>query len=259
MAVSDAPPNLDQALGAFERNGAEVRVIDAVGELRASAIREDGLSYGVRAGLARRSFEIQQLLAKQAPQLDRAFDFGSLLMDRNVLPPVLTEASQVVHSEGTDVLRVTDKIYAIARQAQFVTAAPTWRSYLVTEAAFSYDPPEPYMAPKSGDERTVWKQSVTTGWKAGEQQADQILTESLNRLKRDYQGMLLYRRLLQQGVVSKPYVAEANYGITGDGDKVNINERMLRITALPKMQPHTLWKPIAVPAKPIQPTVRVNP
>ncbi|MCC8799152.1 MULTISPECIES: type IV secretory system conjugative DNA transfer family protein [Lysobacteraceae] len=259
MAVSDTPPSLDQALSAYERNGAEVRVIDSAGELRATAIREDGLAYGVRAGLARRSYEIQQLLSKQAPQLDRTFDFNSLLMDRNVLPPVLTEASQVVQSEGNDILRITDKVYAIAKQAQFVTVAPSWRTYLVTEATFTYAPPEPYLAPKSGDERTVWKQAVTTGWKAGEEQADQILTESLNRLKRDYQGMLLYRRLLQQGVVSKPYVAEANYGITGDGDQVNINERMLRITALPKMQPSTQWKPIAVPATPIQPTVQVNP
>lgn len=254
MAVSDTPPNIDQVLAEMNRRGAEVRVLAASGELRIGALREDALAYGVRAGLARRSFEIRALLNADAMQLDRVFDFNGLLLDRNVLPPVLTEAQQVVHTEGSDTLRITDRTYTIARQAKFVTVAPTWRDYLLGGVTYSMSAaPELSLRPRSADEEAIWTRAVQDGWLAGVQQADQILAQSLARLKRDFSGMVLYRTLLSRGMVSKPFVAEARYGVTGDGNSVNINERMLRITALPQLQPYGNWKPIVVPAQPISP------
>lgn len=252
--VSNVPPTIDQALAAGERNGAEVRVVQASGDLRLEALREDALTYGVRSGLARRAYEIRQLLQRDAPELDRIFDFNALLMDKNVLPPVLTEAQQLVQSEGTDVIRITDRTYAIVQQARFVTVAPTWRNYLIGSINYSYTPPEADLRPRTPAEQSIWATAVRTGWSSGALQADQIFDQSLARLKRDFGGMVLYRTLLSRGMVSKPFVAEARYGITGDGNHVNINERMLRITALPQMQPFRGWKPIAVPAVPMAPS-----
>lgn len=250
MAVSNVPPTIDQALAAGERRGAEVRVVQESGDLRLSALREDALTYGVRSGLARRAYEIRQLLVRDAPELDRIFDFNSLLMDKDVLPPVLTEVQQLVQPEGTNVLRITDRTYEIVRQARFVTVAPTWRNYLISTITYSYTPPDADLRPRTSAEQTIWTTAVRKGWDSGVLQADQIFGETLARLKRDFGGMVLYRTLLAQGMVSKPFVAEARYGITGDGTHVNINERMLRITALPQMQPWKGWKPIAVPAVP---------
>lgn len=252
MAVSDVPPTIEQVLADTNRRGAEVRALVESGELRVDALREDALAYGVRAGLARRSYEIQAVLQRDAGQLDRIFDFNSLLMDQNVLPPVLSEAQQVVQTEGADTIRIIDRTYAILRQAQFVTVPPTWRSYLIGSVTYTATPPpEPSLRPRTQAEEQLWTQAIRDGWGAGVTQADQILGQSLARLKRDFNGMVLYRTLLSRGMVSKPYVAEARYGITGDSNRVNINERMLRITALPQLQPHGNWAPIAVPSQPI--------
>lgn len=251
MAVSDTPPSLEAALSGPLQRGPAVQ--DAAGELRLGALQEDALAYGVRSGLARRSWEIQQMLRRQAPELDRVFDFNALLMERNVLPPVLTEARAVVTNEGTTTIRVTDRVYTIVQQARFVTTAPSWRNYLLAEATFTYTAPDAYLRPRSEAETAAWRMSVQQGWSAGTAQADQILEQALARLKRDFHGMVLYRTLLSQGMVSKPYVAEARYGITGDGNQVNINDRMLRITALPQLQREAAWRPIAVPATPVSP------
>lgn len=251
MAASDAPATLDSVLAASERRGAEIRGLDPAGDVRIEALREDALAYGVRSGLARRAWEIRQMLQQQAPQLDRIFDFNALLMDQNVLPPVLTQANSVVSTEGADTIRITDRVYSIAAQARFVTAAPTWRNYLLTESNYSYSGPDAYLRPRSQNETAAWSAAVREGWTAGTTQADQILNEQLARLKRDFEGMVLYRTLLSQGMVSRPYVAEARYGVTGDGNRVNINERMLRITSMPQLQTGNSWKPIAVPASPV--------
>lgn len=252
MAVSDTPPTLEAALTGPLQRGPVAQ--DAAGELRLGALQDDALAYGVRSGLARRTWEIQQLLRRQASELDRVFDFNALLMERNVLPPVLTEARAVVSTEGTDTIRVTDRVYTIAQQARFVTVAPSWRTYLITEATFTHTAPDAYLRPRTEAEAAAWRTSVQHGWTAGTAQADQILEQALARLKRDFQGMVLYRTLLSQGMVSKPYVAEARYGITGDGNQVNINQRMLRITAMPQLQREAAWKPIAVPATPLSPS-----
>ena len=65
--------------------------------------------------------------------------------------------------------------------------------------------------------------------------ADMGMEINLNRLKRDFEGRVLYHTLLRKGMVSAPVLATANAGITGDPSKdLNINERIYRITAQPE-------------------------
>ena len=46
-------------------------------------------------------------------------------------------------------------------------------------------------------------------------------------------------------MLSKPYVSQADLGVTGGGDDMRINDRVLRITAIPQLQTNTKnWKPI---------------
>lgn len=249
MFAADVPPTLEHLLSP---KAAEVRPLSEVGDVRLETLREDALAYGVRAGLARRSWEIRQILSRQERELDRVFDFRALLMDQNVLPPVLTEARDVVSTEGTDTIRVTDRVYAIVQQARFVTAAPTWRDYLLSEVNYSYQGPDGFLRPRTAEERAAFDAAIRDGWSAGIAQADAIFSDRLSRLQRDFAGMVLYRTLLSRGMVSRPFVAEARYGITGNSEQVNINERVLKITAMPALQTPSAWKPIAVPASPIR-------
>jgi defect-in-organelle-trafficking protein DotC len=57
--------------------------------------------------------------------------------------------------------------------------------------------------------------------------------------------MALYRNLLLKGMVSKPFVARTDLGITGDSSDLYINDQILRITSLPKLQVNPgRWKSI---------------
>lgn len=254
MPLSDAPPTLEAVLGAIPSRAQAAIVTD---DLRYVALREHALAYGVRAGLARRAYELQALMEGRAANLDLIFDFGRLLLDRNVLPPVLVSADRQLRLEDDATLRLTDQTLSIVAQARFVTAAPNWRDYLVRSISFTPPTLDAVLVPRSGAEREAFEAGVQQGWSAGVAQADQLFDGALARLRRDYDGMVLYRKLLAEKMVSKPYVAEADLGVTGDRSRLSIGERVLRITAVPGLEvASSKWRPIAVPQGPAPPPGR---
>jgi defect in organelle trafficking protein DotC len=214
----------------------------AIGALRAQNLRETALSLGARGGLAERAQLINNTLLNYEPLLAKIFQFYGLMLDDNVLPPVLVEARNTMNLTGGDAIRVADTNYKIIAQARFVTAPPSWRDYIW----MSYDPPElpdRSLLPRTKPERIMWERDIEEGWQAGLKQADVIFIENVNRMVRDYTGMILYRKLLQQNMVSPPFVAKTNMGITGNNEDMTINDRLLRITALPQLQANSAnWK-----------------
>lgn len=214
----------------------------AIGALRAQNLRETALSLGARGGLAERAQQINNTLLNYEPILAKIFQFYGLMLDDNILPPVLVEARNTLNLSGTDAIRVADSNYKIITQARFVTAPPTWRDYIW----MSYDAPElpdRSLLPRTKPERIMWERDIDEGWQAGLKQADVIFTENINRMVRDYNGMIMYRKLLAQNMVSPPYVAKMNMGVTGNNEDMTINDRILRITALPQLQAESSnWK-----------------
>ncbi len=219
----------------------------AVGALRAQALRDTALSVGARGGLAWRSAKINAVLLKNQSLLYRIFNFNAMLLDKNVLPPILTEARNTLSLGGTDTIRIADRTYQILNQARFVSAAPNWRDYLW----LSFTPPETpdrTLLPRTSVERLIWKKYTEEGWRAGMQQAELIFKENMARLQRDFEGMIRYRTLLAQQMVSPPYVAETDMGITGGGSDLTVSDRVLRITAFPTLQNDSQnWKTEIIP------------
>jgi defect-in-organelle-trafficking protein DotC len=215
--------------------------------LRTQGLREAALSVGARGGLAWRAREINLVLLQNESMLYRLFNFNAMLLDKNILPPVLTEGRNTLHLAGSDVIRLADRTFQILTQARFVTAPPTWRDYLW----LSYSTPEipdKSLLPRTREERFVWKKFILEGWKAGMQQAELIYKENLGRLKRDYEGMIRYRSLLAQNMVSPPFVGQLDMGVTGGGSDLTVNDRILRITALPALQADSRnWKTEIIP------------
>lgn len=215
----------------------------SISPIRLQAIQETAMSMAAQSGLANRAKDINKLLLQRAPHLDKVFNFEGLMLARNVLPPVLLEGRESLNLTNSETIRLADMTYQIADQARFVTTPPTWRTYLWLDYKI---PPVPNktLLPKDRDERLVWNKYITSGWKQGEQQANAIFKENLAKLKRDYAGMVLYRKLLAQNIVSAPYVATTNLGITGGGANMRVNDQVLRITALPTLQMDSKrWKP----------------
>lgn len=206
-----------------------------MGAIRIQALRDTALSVGARGGLAFRAAEMNAVLLKNENMLYRVFNFNAMLLDKNVLPPVLTQGRNTLTLGGTDTIRIADRTFIILTQAKFVTAAPNWRDYLWLGYK-TPETPDRTLLPRNREERIVWKKYIDEGWVAGMQQAELIFKENIARIKRDYQGMILYRTLLAQNIVSPPFVAEMDMGVTGGGTDLTVNDRILRITAFPALQ-----------------------
>ena len=204
------------------------------GKIREMALRETALSIGAQSGLAWRAKYIDDQLVKQTRNLDAIYDFNALVLEHNVLPPVLLEGRNTLNLADTQTIRISDRTYKVTKQAHFITTAPDWRQYLWMD----YKPPEPphiSLLPNTKEERQIWVSCVEKGWNNGVEQANTILEESIARIKEDFTGMILYRKLLAMNMVSPPYVSNTDLGVTGDADEIHIDDRVLRITALPAL------------------------
>lgn len=205
-----------------------------MGRIREMALREVALSLGAQAGLAWRANIIDQSLARQARNLDTVYDFNALVLEHNILPPVLLEGRNTLNLADTQNIRISDRTYKVSKQARFITTPPNWRQYIWMD----YKKPEypnQSLLPKTRQERKLWCIYVARGWRNGIEQANNILEESVARIKEDYSGMIMYRKLLAMNMVSPPFVSHTDLGVTGDESEMHIDDRVLRITALPRL------------------------
>lgn len=214
-------------------------------KFREQAIRDTAISTGAQAGLAYQSKIINATLEKHSKSLDRVFNFQQMLLDDNILCPVLAESQDNFNIDPNgDSLRIADKAYLILKQAKFVTTAPNWREYLW----LSFSPPnkpDNALLPSTRAERKIWNESVTTGWNHGIKQANSIFKNKMNTITQHFKGMVLYKSLLAQNIVSKPHVGLTSLGVTGNADEMRVNDQVLRITAHPSLQLDSEeWNPI---------------
>ena len=221
-----------QAMASTRATGA--RNSADTGRIRESAIKETALSLGAQSGLSSRAKYIDEQLTKQARTLDMVFDFNALTLQQHILPPVLLEGQNTLNISGDQTIRISDRTYRITKQAHFITAAPNWRQYLWMDFK-QPDYPSVSLLPKTKEERQLWSYYVQKGWKNGVAQANTIFEENVARIKEDFNGMILYRKLLAMNMISAPFVAHTDLGVTGDDKEIHIDDRVLRITALPAL------------------------
>lgn len=205
-----------------------------ISRIREMALKETALSIGAQSGLAMRAKKINKALTRNARHLDQVYDFTALILEHNVMPPVLLSGRNTVNLADAQTIRVSDRTYKVSKQAHFISVPPTWRQYIWMD----YKKPEvPHLSllPKTKDERRLWRKFVEQGWNNGIEQANNILEERLARLQEDFLGMIRYRKLLAMNMVSPPYVANTDLGVTGDANEIHIDDRVLRITALPAL------------------------
>ena len=210
-------------------------------DVREDAIREAAFSYGARGGLAWRTYEIRAELDKRARSLDKIYDFRQLLIPAPsgllIEPPIIDEQINALLIQGDgQQAAVSDRIYNIINNARIVSTARTWRTYLERDwGGEEIEPPPDILRPENDKERRLWKERVAEGWEAGKQQADEIFTDDLNVLMADFQGMVRYRMLLAQGMISPPYALQVDRGVTGGGEQMRVGDRAVQITGVPEL------------------------
>lgn len=245
MAVRQDGPQDGQVptdLKTLQNIEAETKVDEKDGlplDIRRDAIKEAAISYGARGGLAWRTYAIQKELMTRAKYLDKVYDFRQLLVAAPsgllIEPPIINEQvkAMLIESDGQQAA-VSDRVYNIINNARIVSSPRTWRTYLERDWG-AVEPPPDILRPKNAEERKVWIELVTKGWEEGVQQADDIFAEDLNVLAADFQGMVRYRMLLAQGMVSPPYALQVDRGVTGGGDEMRIGDRAVQITGVPEL------------------------
>jgi len=217
-----------------------------VSKIRLQALKQTALSLGAQTGLAWRARKINVITNRYEKSLNRIFDFRRLMIDNDIMPPVLVEADKTLNLDNETTIRLSGTVYKIIQQAKFVTVPPNWRQYLIL--TFKYpDIPNQTLLPKNKEEDKIWRYYILTGWRQGVEQANNIYLNQIAKLTRDINGIMLYRTLLVQNIVSKPFVGKTNLGVTSNNDRsaLYLNDQVLRITALPQLNPDTkTWQPI---------------
>ena len=218
-------------------------------DIRKEAVKEAALSYGARGGLAWRGYFIRQELETTAGYMDKVFDFRLLLIPAPsglmIEPPVVTEDdnAMIINASGQEAA-VADRIYNISANARIVAAPRDWRNYLERDWGTDVKRPPDILMPDSKEEREAWIGWIREGWDKGIQQADDIFEADLFQLTADYQGMVRYRILLSQGMISPPYALQVDRGITGGGNRMRVGDRAVQITGRPEFIPGSnTWQP----------------
>lgn len=231
--------NINQELLQKTRSG-------ELSNMRAQILRETAMSMGAQAGLAWASSKINAQLSKDSKKLSQIFDFNAMMLSHGVLPPILAEGGSDLNLADPNTIRIADKTYKIITQAHFATVAPHWRDYLWLNYT-KPNLPDKSLLPRNNAEQKIWRHSIQLGWDQGIQQASSIFQQNLARLRRDYNGMIIYRRLLQYHMINAPFVSHTDLGITGDGSDMRINDQVLRITDFPRLQKSSKnWQAIVV-------------
>lgn len=248
--MSDMPPmNLEQIQTIYSANDAREVVHDAQKQsgdgtpdfglngtagFKNKALYESAFSIGVKAGLANQLWNITNSIKAHERELDTIYDFTPLLIQERVIPPVLSQANDIYSQSDAVTLRLSGSLYKIVSQARFTSVPPNWRGYLTFP---SIDVKTQLLStliyPKSGVEKELWKVAMQNGWEQGVKQAQDILTNSLDRLNRDFTGMILFHKLVLEGKISLPVIAQSTINVTNNGSSMSVDESLLRITQLP--------------------------
>lgn len=217
-----------------------------IGKLRLKVLQDTAMSIGAQGGLAWATEQINKQLNKDRQNLDTIFNFPAMMLSHGVLPPILEEGDTSLNLSDPNTIRVADRTYKIVAQARFATTPPNWREYIW----LTYPKPtlpDKSLLPRTSDEQKVWRQYTRIGWEKGIEQSYSIFQQNLARLKRDYRGMIVYRKLLQKKMISPPFVARTELGVTGDGGDMRINDQVLRIVELPKLQTNSRnWQAVVI-------------
>lgn len=209
-----------------------------VSMIRMEALKSSSLALGVQAGFAKQSQKINDQLILGEKHYDKIFDFGKLEIENGLLPPVISEGINSYNQPNDDEVRASDKLYKIEFPARIVNVPPSWREYLLIPFA-NAETPDKSILPVNSEEKAIWNEYATQGWEVGVQQSIEVFDANMGRLKRDFEGMIRYKKLYEQGLVSKPTIARSELGVTGGGNEMAVGDRIIRMTEKAQLNPNS--------------------
>lgn len=224
----------------FPKNETKVTLNNIADEIKAKAIFEYAYNLALQSSVRNNMSEINRTVKKVERELDAIYNFEPLMLHGKVVPPVITESNKIFSQENPLQIRLTDKIYDIKAQARFASTAPNWRDYLIfsdEQNAFIEDVAVlTTLKPKNKKERQLWEKAQREGWELGQREANKILIDAMERLNRDYIGMIRFHQLVAQGKIDMPAVHAYNLYNTNSGSRLLMGEKLFQIERLPQFK-----------------------
>lgn len=220
----------------LEMKGSTSKEKNAVMLMRPSAIREAAQLVTLQTAIAWRYKQLVDATEHYSPVMDTAFNFSPLIMTQGqalIMPPLLTRAGASMRIEDAETATTADTTYEMLAPARYISTIPNWREYLMMEAFPEPEKPNPALLPQNNEERAIWREAVREAWAHGLAEAEQLYADNVARMVREYRGIMLYHLLTAQHLLSRIDTASASLGMhtTDSGDKLNIGQKVYRITA----------------------------
>ena len=213
-------------------------------KLRLEALLQTVREYAFQKGFSDRYKKIQKECEERSRELDETYPFDQVLLQNGtVRPPVITRAEDSTTISDTTKMVRTGQAYRILRSAEFVSTPPSWRTYLILQDdALTPQEPVHQLQPRNSKEKKIWKEEYKKSYIEGMDNADMYFEEEMNRLNREFMGMIQYHILNRQGKISLPGISRGHYAVRISEDTMELDQRTFVITDKPRFQDKKYWR-----------------
>ena len=198
-------------------------------------LKNTAISYGFQGGLY---ITMKMIIDRLENKMESSqlVDFRAVMVYQDgflMLPAKVTiQNGREVITES--VARRAAYIPRIERQPRFVSVMPTWKDYFTVKLS----QPEinrNAVLPKTNQEKAIWREKVSEGWKEGVEQAYENYEKRLRRMEDDYNGYLTYHILREHNMITAPTFSSNYYAVTGGGSKMTIDEVLVEVKVNPSL------------------------
>ena len=196
--------------------------------LRSQILSETAKAYGFQAGFSFQYAKLLDEVEKHRAKFSQIFDFRRLLLENRVLPPVIRATGQAMLLESPTLAREVEAQYQIVADARLITKPPSFEDYLWAETQVLT--PNQTTKPKTSAETKLWQESLTLGFTEGTQYAYTVFEEAMDKLIADYRGILKFKLLAKQGLVSLPILASGEPTVQVGAKMLAVNQKIFRLT-----------------------------
>ena len=207
---------------------------NAVQLMRPKAIREAARLVTFQTAMSWRYGQLVAETERYSAIMDTAFNFSPLMLTQGealILPPQIARAGASMRIEDGATATAAKTTYELLEPARYIAVVPNWREFLMADDFPEPEQPNPAVLPKNSEERAIWRAAVREAWAQGLAEADQLYADNVSRMARSYRGVMLYHLLTAQRLMSRVNTASADLGTRTQGNKLNIGQKVYRITA----------------------------
>mgnify|MGYP005840709543 CR=1 FL=1 len=178
--------------------------------------------------------------------LDEIFNFKKFVYDNKMLPPIVEESNDYLGKQSNNSMVKTTKRWKIVKDARVVINVPTWRDYFLENVTGEPNEISNALIPKTGQEKKYAEKGRDKGTIDGEAYAVTIFQTNLDKLKKDYLGMITYKKLELQNIVGKPVLAMSKepFIYSNKNKELMVDTNRYLITQESSFQRHEDWKPV---------------